>query len=103
MLAQKAGSVVNLIKPNKALKYVSEKAPSASEIKELAKKGLKGGVIGASAAAANGVVAGAATSAVGALAVGGVGAAVLSAAPMVAGFSAACIVGNMVSGAINKE
>lgn len=91
-LAQKAGAVVNLIKSKKM-----PKIPTTNAVKKVAVKGLKGGIVGASAAAVNGVVAGAATSAVGALAIGGATATVLSVAPMVAGFSAACIVGNIVA------
>ena len=95
---------------------IKKSVPSASEIgktaSEIAKKGIKGGVIGASAAAVNGVVAGATGSAVGAITATGIGGAIaatgagavaLSAAPLVAGFGAACIIGSAVSDLVNKN
>ena len=93
-------------------KVIADKMPSADEMKEsakdLAKKGLKGGIVGASAAAVNGVVAGATSSAIGALAAKGICGAMIAsgataAVPIVAGFSAACVVGNIVSSVVNKE
>ena len=79
-------------------------------VSEAAKTGLKGGLVGASAATANGVITGAATAAVGKLAatgIGGVlaatgaGAVALHAAPLIAGFSAACVVGTAVKSIVD--
>lgn len=95
-----------------------KESPRVTKAKELgksavniAKTGLKGGLIGASAAAVNGVVAGATGSALGALAATGIGGAIaattagtiaISSAPLIAGFSAACIAGNIISEVVKK-
>lgn len=79
---------------------------------DVAKAGAKGGVVGASAAVASGVVAGATGSAIGvltatgiggAVAATGVGAVALSAAPAVAGFGAACVAGSAISSFIDRK
>ena len=80
--------------------------------KKLAMRGLKGGLVGAGAMAANGVVAGATGNALGALATTGLGgivvgtsagAAIVTAVPVVAGFGAACLVGSAISELVQKE
>lgn len=93
-------------------KVMAEKIPSSDSVKEsakdLAKKGIKGGIVGASAAAVNGIVTGATGSALGALAAKGVCGAIIAggagaAVPVVAGFSAACVVGNIINSAMSKD
>lgn len=79
---------------------------------DVAKAGAKGGVAGASSAVVSGVVAGATGSAVGALTATGIGSAVaatgagavvLSAAPVVVGFGAACVAGSAISSLIDRK
>lgn len=90
-----------------------EKAGEVTKtVADATKKGLKGGVVGAGAAATKGVVTGATTAAIGKIAatgIGGViagtgaGAAALSALPLIAGFSAACIVGSAIKSVIDEK
>ncbi len=96
-------SAADLVKGRKNIK---------STAVDVAKAGAKGGVIGASAAAVNGLTAGitgvaigklTATGIGGAIAATGAGAVVLSAAPVVAGFGAACVAGGAISKLINRR
>lgn len=91
------------------VKGIKDLGDAASDV---AKAGVKGGIVGASTAAVNGVVAGATGSAVGVLAATGIGGAiaatgagavVMSAAPVVVGFGAACVAGSAVSSLIDKK
>ena len=70
--------------------------------KKLAMKGLKGGLVGAGATgSALGTLA---TTGLGGIVAGtSAGAAIVSAAPVVAGFGAACLVGSAISELIQKE
>ncbi len=93
--------------------FLLEKAGEVRKtVVDTAKKGLKGGVVGASAAATKGVITGATTVAIGKIAatgIGGViagtgaGAAALSAVPLIAGFSAACVAGTVVKSLIDEK
>lgn len=102
-----------LVRKKERRDLLLEKAGDVTKtVADAAKKGLKGGVAGAGAAATKGVVTGATTAAIGKLAatgIGGViagtgaGAAVLSAAPLIAGFSAACIVGTAIKSVMDGK
>lgn len=93
------------------IKKISELDVS-EKIKNAGVKGLKGGLVGSSAMAANGMIAGATGKAIGVLTATGlggvvagtsVGAAIVSAVPVIAGFGAACLVGSAISELVQKE
>lgn len=97
---------VNKVNLEKTTEMIRERG------KKLAKKGLKGGLVGAGAMAANGMVAGATGNAIGVLTATGLGgivagtsagAAIATAVPVVAGFGAACLVGSAISEIMQKE
>lgn len=97
---------VNKVNLEKTTEMIRERG------KKLALKGLKGGIVGAGAMAANGMIAGATGNAIGTLTATGLGgivvgtsagAAIATAVPVVAGFGAACLVGSAISEFVRKE
>ena len=97
---------VNKVNLKKSTEMIRERG------KKLALKGLKGGLVGAGAMAANGITAGATGTALGALTTTGLGgliagtsagAAIVSSVPVIAGFGAACLVGSAISELVKKE